>query len=122
MDEPERLLFVPGNIGKQSKGVAFGLQGNLAFPVLGGVMLGIGIFIVALNEADWPFGVTVLVSALPALLTFGFVWFFFQGKPPHYLGDKVSGILTDPVVRRSPGQPEHPRLTALKIARRRRAD
>jgi hypothetical protein len=119
MDEAERLLSVPGIIGKESKGVAFGLQGNLAFPVLGGVLIGLGIMIVAINEASLPLWAIILISALPAFVTFAFVMFFFQNKPPHYLGDLIAETLGEPVIQRADRQPEHPREIARKIARER---
>lgn len=119
MDEPERLLSVPGNIGKESKGVAFGLQGNLAFPVLGGFFVGVLVFQVLVNEAALPFGVILLVSALPAFVAFAFVMVFFQNKPPHYLGDLIAGALGEPVIQRAGRQPEHPRETTRKVAQKR---
>ena len=119
MDEPERLLSVPGNIGKESKGVAFGLQGNLAFPVIGGFFVGVGIFMVCVNEGQLPLWAILLISALPAFATFAFVMFFFQGKPPHYLGDLIAETLGEPVIQRAQAQPEHPRETARKTARER---
>jgi hypothetical protein len=119
MDEPERLLSVPGHIGKESKGVAFGLQGNLAFPVLGGFFVGVFIFQVLANEAVLPFGLMLLASALPAFFAFAFVMFFFQGKPPHYLGDLIADALGEPVITRLERQPEHPREIARKIAQKR---
>jgi hypothetical protein len=119
MDEPERLLSVPGNIGKESKGVAFGLQGNLAFPVVGGFFVGVFIFQVRVNEAALPFGLILLLSALPAFFAFAFVMFFFQGKPPHYLGDLIASVLGEPVIQRAGRQPECPRETARKTAQKR---
>jgi glucose dehydrogenase len=119
MDEPERLLSVPGNIGKESKGVAFGLQGNLAFPVLGGFFAGVAIFMVAVNEAALPLWAILLISALPAFAIFACVMFFFQGKPPHYLGDLIAETLGEPVIQRAGRQPEHPRETARKTAQKR---
>jgi hypothetical protein len=119
MDEPERLLSVPGNIGKESKGVAFGLQGNLAFPVLGGILIGLGIMIVAINDASLPLWAIILISALPAFLAFTVVMFFFQGKPPHYLGDLFAATFGEPVIQRAERQPEHPREVARKIAQKR---
>lgn len=119
MDDQERLLSVPGNVGKESKGVAFGLQSNLAFPVLGGFFVGVFLFQVLVNDAALPFGVILLISALPAFFTFAFVMFFFQGKPPHYLGDLIAGVLSEPVIARAGRQPEHPEETARKAAQKR---
>jgi hypothetical protein len=119
MDEPERLLSVPGNIGKESKGVAFGLQGNLAFPVLGGFFAGVAILMVAVNEAALPLWAILLISALPAFVVFAVVMFFFQNKPPHYLGDLIAETLGEPVIQRAEAQPEHPRETARKTAQKR---
>jgi hypothetical protein len=120
MDEPERLLSVPGNIGKESKGVAFGLQGNLAFPVIGGFFVGVGIFMVCVNEGQLPLWAILLIAALPAFVTFAVVMFFFQGKPPHYLGDLIAELMgIEPVIERAARQPEHPRETARRIAQRR---
>ena len=119
MREEERLLSVPGNVGRESRGVAFGLQGNLAFPVLGGVFVGFFLFQVLVDEAQLPFGLILLVSALPAFLAFAFVMFFFQGKPPHYLGDLIADALSKSVVERANRQPEHPELMARKTAQTR---
>jgi hypothetical protein len=45
--------------------------------------------------------------------------FFFQGKPPHYLGDLIAETLGEPVIQRAQAQPEHPRETVRKTARER---
>jgi len=119
MEPQEHLLSVSGNVGKESRGVAFGLQGNLAFPVIGGVFVGFLLFQVLIDEAQLPFGLILLVSALPAFLVFAFVMFFFQGKPPHYLGDLIADALSESVVERSSRQPEHPELLARKAAQTR---
>jgi hypothetical protein len=96
--------------------MAFGLQGNLAFPVIGGVFVGFFLFQVLVDEAQLPFGLILLISALPAFLVFAFVVFFFQGKPPHYLGDLIAEVLSENVVERAQRQPEHPEVLARRAA------
>jgi hypothetical protein len=111
MQEQEHLLSVPGNVGKESKGVAFGLEGNLAFPIILGGLVGFIVFQAMVSETQAPFGLILLIAATPGFMAFVIVFLFFKGKPPHYLIDLLAETFASSAIERAPKQPEHPEQT-----------
>lgn len=71
--------------GRESRGVAFGLEGNLFIPAVFSVFIGIVIFLWLCADHGLVFSVCT-GTAIP-LLTIGFLKFFLNRKPPHYVGD-----------------------------------
>lgn len=116
------LVSVDTNSADDSKGIAFGLSGNLFLPVIAAGV--VSIVLVTLLLWSQAFGIvgSVLFGAQPFALTLLLVTTFFQGKPPHYAGDWFESLTSDGSFVRHPyAQPSHPMEKALKQAARRKS-
>ena len=116
----EPLVSVDTNSADDSKGIAFGLSGNLFMPVIAGGVASVVLVTVLLWSQAFGIVGSVVVGALPFALTLLIVTTFFQNKPPHYARDWFESLTSDGSFVRHPyGQPLHPLDKALKEARRR---
>ena len=96
--------------------MAFGLQGNLYFPVVIAAVISIGIFTMLLLKTAYPVPKAFAVAALPFAATLLFVMLFINGKKPHYAADLFASMTTDGSFGRPFGQPKHPVITATERA------
>ena len=119
-DREVALVSVDTNSADDSKGIAFGLSGNLFLPVIASGVVSIVLVTILLWSQAFGIVGSVVFGALPFALTLLLVTTFFQGKPPHYAGDWFESLTSDGCfVRHSYGQPMHPLEKALKqVARR----
>lgn len=80
--------------GPDSKGVVrFGrweLEGEAYLFIVGGAVCAVLIFILAVSL---PFPARVSVTALPLLAAAAWVKFFLVGRPPHFTGDFLEGLV-----------------------------
>lgn len=103
------LTVVETNSADDSKGIAFGLSGNLFLPVVAAGLVSVGMISVLLWKQAAPVPVAVLAGSIPFAVTLGIVVLFFQNKPPHHAADFLESLTTDESFGRHPGsQPIHP--------------
>ena len=103
-----------------SRGVAFGLQGNLYFPVVMAGVVSIAIFTALLVNTSFPVPKAFAVAAIPFAATLLFVLLFINGKKPHYAADIFASLTTDGSFGRPFGQPKHPVTKAMEKAEKNR--
>lgn len=116
----EPLVSVDTNSADDSKGIAFGLSGNLFMPVIAGGVASVVLVTVLLWSQAFGIVGSVVVGTLPFALTLLIVTTFFQNKPPHYARDWFESLTSDGSFVRHPyGQPLQPLEKALKETRRR---
>lgn len=114
------LVSVDTNSADDSKGIAFGLSGNLFMPVIAGGVASVVLVTVLLWSQAFGIVGSVVIGAIPFALTLLIVTTFFQNKPPHHARDWFESLTADGSFARHPyGQPLHPMEKALKEARRR---
>lgn len=99
-----------------SRGVAFGLQGNLYFPVVIAAVISIGIFTLLLVKTNYPVPKAFAIAAVPFAATLVFVMLLMNGKKPHYASDLFASLTTDGSFGRPFGQPKHPVIKATEKA------
>lgn len=115
--QEDRLVSVDTNSADDSRGIAFGLQGNLYLPVALAAMVSIGSCTLLIYSSPYSIPVAIAIGAMPFVLTLLLVLTFFNGKPPHFAGDWLESLGGPGNFRRVPqGQPTHPeqRLAAAK--------
>lgn len=107
--DKDNLVVIDTNSADDSKGVAFGLSGNLYMPVVFGTLLSVALLTALLWMKTMPMPMTILVSAVPFAVTLMVVKAFFQDKPPHYASDLYEAKVGNNCFSRHPyGQPKHP--------------
>lgn len=114
-------MRVSSNSAMDSRGVAFGLQGNLYFPVVIAAVISIGIFTMLLLKTAYPVPKAFAVAAVPFAATLLFVMLFINGKKPHYASDLFGSLTTDGSFGRPFAQPKHPVIKATEKAEKSRA-
>ena len=82
------------NSGVESKGSAFGLEGNLFFYLVGGLLADMIIFGVS-AESGVSAGSTIIYMLLPWPFIMAYLITFCIGKPPSYQGDFIQNIRGD---------------------------
>lgn len=111
----EKLETVDTNSADDSKGIAFGLSGNLFLPVVLSGLLSILILTQLVWAKTFSMPVAFLLSAIPFAVTLATVLYFFQGKRPHYASDLFQTWAGNNCFSRHPyNQKEHPRKRADK--------
>lgn len=110
------LLRVSSNSATDSRGIAFGLQGNLYFPVVIAGLVSIGIFTALLLNTPYPIPKALVVAAIPFAATLLFVLLLINGKKPHYASDLFVSLTTDGSFGRPFGQPKHPVIRFSEVA------
>lgn len=86
------LRFTDTNAGDDSKGRAFGLEGDLYLPVVLGIVMAIALFAGFVWVGTGP-GVATAVAALPVGVVSGWIVLFKHGKPAGYDRDKIDDLL-----------------------------
>ena len=109
-------MRVSSNSANDSRGIAFGLQGNLYFPVVMAGIVSIAIFTMLLLKTAYPVPKAFAVAAVPFAATLLFVMLFINGKKPHYASDLFASLTTDGSFGRPFGQPQHPVKKATERA------
>lgn len=103
-----------------SKGVAFGLQGNLYLPVVVAAVVSVGLFTVLLVNTSMPVPKAFAVASAPFAVTLLFVMLFLNGKRPHYAADLFASLTSDGGFSRPFVQPQHPVTRAMETAEKKR--
>ncbi len=99
-----------------SRGIAFGLQGNLYLPVVVAGLVSIGVFTALLLNTAYPVPKAFAVATIPFGATLLFVLLLINGKKPHYAADLFASLTTDGSFGRPFGQPKHPVMAAMEKA------
>jgi hypothetical protein len=86
------LRFTETNSGDDSAGRAFGLDGNLYLPVVGALLLAMGVF-AGLHYAGLRLPVAAAAGAMPVIGTVAWIVFLKHGKPAGYDRDLIDGLL-----------------------------
>lgn len=103
----EELIITETNSADDSKGELFGLEGNLAFAVVGSLIGSILLFtlLFMIFQAGLVFAATV--SAIPTVCILGWIIALKNGKDPGYDKDWFDLILKGPdATYSSKGQPK----------------
>jgi hypothetical protein len=107
--ESEALVTIDTNSADDSRGVAFGLSGNLYIPVVAGGLASVMVLTSLLWSHSSSIGMAFVWASLPFGITLGVVKFLFQDKPPHYASDLFETMIGSNCFARHPyGQPTHP--------------
>jgi hypothetical protein len=110
------LLRVLSNSAFDSRGIAFGLQGNLYFPVVISGLFSIGIFTLLLLKTGYPVPKALGIAAIPFAATLIFILLLLNGKKPHYASDLFLSFTSDGSFGRPFGQPKHPVIRSAEAA------
>lgn len=103
------LTVIDTNSADDSKGIAFGLSGNLFLPVAASAVVSLGLITLLLWKHAASVPIAVLAGIVPLAATLAVVLGFFQNKPPHYAADLLESFTTDEAfVRHASAQPIHP--------------
>jgi hypothetical protein len=114
------MRVTPTNSATDSKGVGFGLEGNLFAPILLSIFVCVGIlffFFQTGTGADWPVGVRYGIAFSPTVLTALYVIIFFNRRPPRFHHDFWDGLILggDFYVNHKPSRPHPVVLTKAAI-------
>lgn len=82
------LRLTDTNAASDSKGRTWGLEGNLFWWLVGGVGVGITVFIVLLVLVKASLGTSFLAALIPMVLCLAYIFGLRQGKPPGYDRDR----------------------------------
>jgi hypothetical protein len=103
------LRLTDTNAASDSKGRTWGLEGSLFWWLIGGIGLGITLFVLMLVVLGLSLGASFLVAIIPVLVCLAYIFGLRQGKPPGYDRDlfefAVSGRGFSPDVHRSVTHP-----------------
>jgi hypothetical protein len=78
------LRFTDTNSADDSKGRTWGLEGNLFWYLAGGMFASVVLMLILFSTFHLSFMISVVIAAVPCLLTLIYVFGFRQGKPPCY--------------------------------------
>ena len=117
--EGEKLLRTETNSSDDSKGVAFGLQGNLFIPVVASGVVSVIMLTLLITGSGMSIPNAMGIAAIPFVLTLIVVMVFLNDKPPHYLADWWDTIISDGSFARHTYHPPHPLDAAKEIAAKR---
>jgi hypothetical protein len=105
----QMLRLTETNSADDSKGRTWGLEGNLFWYMTGGCFTSVMTLLITFSCAKVSFLVSLMIAAIPLLLTLVYIYGFRQGKPPGYDTDCldfwVKGAGFGPDVSRQPGHP-----------------
>ena len=105
----QTLRLTETNSADDSQGRTWGLEGNLFWYMTGGCFASVMTLLITFSMLKVSFMVSLLIAAVPLVLTLGYIYGFRQGKPPGYDTDcldswlKGSGFGPD-----TSHQPPHP--------------
>lgn len=108
------LRFTETNSADDSKGRTWGLEGNLFWFIAGGAFSFVVLLLFLFSALKFSFTASLVIAAIPLLLSLVYVFAFRQGKPPAYDLDCLdqwlngTGFGLDPLK-----QPQHP-LCSIK--------
>ena len=105
----QTLRLTETNSADDSKGRTWGLEGNLFWYMTGGCFGSVMTLLITFSVAKVSFIMSLVIAAIPLLLTLVYVYGFRQGKPPGYDRDCldlwVKGSGFGPDAGRQPGNP-----------------
>ena len=105
----QTLRLTETNSADDSKGRTWGLEGNLFWYVTGGGFASVMTLLITFSVAKVSFLISMVIAAIPLLLTLLYVYGFRQGKPPGYDKDCldlwIKGSGFGPDVCRQPAHP-----------------
>lgn len=105
------------NSATDSKGVAFGLEGNLFIPVVASIMASIFLLAAVLSAdgtAKWPLLVRYGFSFIPFFLTLAYILVFRFNRPPRFDKDTFEGWIVGADFNVRPRVPPHHPLREAK--------
>ena len=116
MTDEGELWVSRTNSGDDSKGMAFGLSGDLFLPILIGIVVSIMAFTIVMMTECLPLGTGFMVSSAPSFLAVAYVMLFRHNKPPHYDIDLFENVVmaSDGIQRKNP-QPLSPPKEAVML-------
>ena len=80
----QTLRLTETNSADDSKGRTWGLEGNLYWYMTGGCFASVMTLLITFSVAKVSFLISLVIAAIPLLLTLVYVYGFRQGKPPGY--------------------------------------
>jgi len=80
----QMLRLTETNSADDSKGRTWGLEGNLFWYMTGGCFTSVMTLLITFSCAKVSFLVSLLIAAIPLLLTLVYIYGFRQNKPPGY--------------------------------------
>lgn len=91
----------PTNAGTESKGFSLGLEGDQFLVLLAGVVLGVGLFILAVTFWNWAIGPSAVAASAPVVVAMVYLYCFHIGKPPAYRSDWIKQQFGQTTIRRA---------------------
>ena len=85
----QTLRLTETNSADDSKGRTWGLEGNLFWYMTGGCFASVMTLLITFSVAKVSFIMSLVIAAIPLLLTLVYVYGFRQGRPPGYDRDCV---------------------------------
>lgn len=105
----QTLRLTETNSADDSKGRTWGLEGNLFWYMTGGCFVSVMTLLLLFSAMRFSFMASLVIAAIPLMVTLVYVYGFRQGKPPGYDIDCVDCWLNGPgfgpTVSRQPGHP-----------------
>lgn len=89
------LRYTDTNSGDDSRGRAFGLEGNLYLPVVVAALIALAVFAVLALGLHLPYPLAGLPAGIPLTAVLAWVLLFRQGKPAGYDRDWLQDRLGD---------------------------
>lgn len=115
------MRITPTNSATDSKGVAFGLEGNLFIPVVVSVMLSIVMLAAILSNPaarEWPVWGRYMASFSPVFVTIAYILYFKHRRPPRFDRDCFDQWLGGPsFLHRRTAKKTHPIHAAREALR-----
>jgi hypothetical protein len=103
------LRFTDTNSADDSKGKTWGLEGNLFWYLAGGVFVFVISLLLLFSAMRLSFIASLIIAAIPLLLSVIYVFGFRQGKPPGYDVDCLDHWINGPGFGPEPcGKQTHP--------------
>ncbi|HUK82033.1 MAG TPA: hypothetical protein VLZ12_05310 [Verrucomicrobiae bacterium] len=80
----QTLRLTETNSADDSKGRTWGLEGNLFWYMTGGCFASVMTLLLLFSACRFSFMASLVIAAIPLLLTLAYIYGFRQGKPPGY--------------------------------------
>ena len=90
----KHLRQTPTNSSDDSKGHSLGLEGDQFLYVIGALLVGVVLLLVAMNSGVSP-AMSLLLAVLPMPIAVAFLFIFKIGKPARYAGDLIQKIFAN---------------------------
>ena len=105
----QTLRLTETNSADDSKGRTWGLEGNLFWYMTGGCFASVMTLLLLFSAMRLSFMASLVIAAIPLMITIVYVYGFRQGKPPGYdvdcLDNCLNGSGFGPQLCHRPGHP-----------------